>query len=114
MTSQVNLQWKLTLIEEVKQHMPGIMLYGIKLDNTSKAKTRESFENFCKGKLGMREEEVSKLSIGDIRFFGSKNPPVLVKLGSAQERNELLRLSHKLSKGESLDKYVPKRYEVER
>ena len=33
-------------------------------------------------------------------------------MGSPQERNEILKLSHRLTKGESLDKYVPKRYEI--
>ena len=114
-SGQVNLQWKLNLIEEIKPSMPCLMLYGITLDNSSKANTIKSFIEFCTNKLGMTPDAVAKLRVGEIEIRPlserpGKTPAILVKLGSAFERNEVLKLSHKLSKGESLDKYMPKRY----
>ena len=90
------------------------MLYGIALNGSTKAETLTSFKSFCTGKLGMSTDSVEKLQIVEIRFLGQKKtdnpPPTLVKLGTTQERNLILRQSHNLGKGESLDKFVPKRY----
>ena len=110
-SSQIDAQWKLTLIEEIKQHLPGLMLYGIELSQKSQAESISSFKQFCSDKLKMSTVSISKLNVGEIRFFGSgRSPPTLVKLGGPGERNDVLQHSHHLAKGESLDKYVPKKY----
>ena len=59
----------------------------------------------------MSDDAVDKLNLGEIRFFGAASGSnILVKLGSAQEKNDVLKHSYQLSQGQSLDKYVPKRY----
>ena len=36
-SGQIDLQWKMFLIEEIKQHLPGLMLYGIELTGSSRS-----------------------------------------------------------------------------
>ena len=112
-SGQITLQWRMFLIEEIKQHLPGLMMYGIGLKRASKTESIDSFKDFCKNTLKMSTESVAKLNVCDIRFMsaaGSSKPTILVKLGSPQERNDVLRNSWQLQNGQSLDKYVPKRY----
>ena len=109
--SSVNTQWQDVLANEVKQFEDELIIHGLDWPTGC---PKQGFRNFCKEGLKMEADRVKSLEVKEVTKLGNpkggRPAPQKVKLGSASDRNDCLRLSKNLKKGVSLDKCVPKRY----
>ena len=107
----VNTQWQDVLVNEVKQEENKLLVYGQEWPTGDPVK---GFQSFCKDSLKMEPDRVNRMTVKEVVRLGSskngKPAPQLVKLASATERNDCLRLSKNLKQGVNLDMCVPKRY----
>ena len=113
LTPMYEAQFVHSVLDEVRRHDPGMVIFGY---NWSNGISQEQFRFFCKTNLKYSTGAADSISLRSVTTLSrgkGTNPKVtvLVMFGSVGERDECLRQSFNLTKGIGMDKYMPKRYE---
>ena len=111
-SSTFNMEWNLSMINEVKRTENILILNAPKAEVTPDAP--KFFATFCEKNLGMPPKDIESIEVKSVSTTGkSKNDErvtCFVSLGSVSQRNLCLKHAKNLKKGVSIDKSVPKQY----
>ena len=105
--------WLNMVEEEIRRHEAGMVISGHNFEQINVQQVRYFLKNNLA--LGARSDTMAIRSVTVLTRGKGPNPrlSVLIMFGSIAERNECIRQSFNLSRGTTLDKFVPKRYEAQ-
>ena len=111
-TDKINIAWKANLTRDVAEHEKGMMIFGLKVNDTD---DDSEVKAFLKNEMKAPDEVLGKVKIKDIIRIGrndpNKPPSLLVNFRHSSERNSLLPYCSNLRQGISVEKNIPREYQ---